>query len=286
MDKMGHEIKRCLRRLPVAASGLGVQVHTLLEGFIDANRPRFRSWHSWFNDELWLILQLTGGSGWVEIERCARQELRPGDLLWLPPGHQLRYGPSVASLWRESILVCGGPTLDGWVAAGLLPQEAIVLQVAIDDLIADALDACTEGQYQRCVPLACAVFHRVSLAQHDHDSPTRGHPVVELAQRIRSKPGHSWNMDDLAVELRIGREGLRKAFVRHLGLPPVRLIRHERLELAKQYLLDGMSVLETAQRCGYSDVSWFSRHFHRHVGIPPSRFRDQAASRIRESSDS
>ena len=59
------------------------------------------------------------------------------------------------------------------------------------------------------------------------------------------------------------------------GLPPHQYVTARRVERAKQLLqgAGGLSLAEVAARAGFSDQSQFTRHFKRHVGVTPGRFR-------------
>lgn len=65
----------------------------------------------------------------------------------------------------------------------------------------------------------------------------------------------------------------RKLFGSLLGTQPIRYINGLKIERAKELLLSGRySVSQTAESCGYSDISLFSREFKNSVGVAPSQF--------------
>lgn len=49
-----------------------------------------------------------------------------------------------------------------------------------------------------------------------------------------------------------------------------------RLQHARRFLLEGLSVGEVAQRCGFGSVEYFSNKFRRAEGCSPSRYRQEA----------
>lgn len=75
----------------------------------------------------------------------------------------------------------------------------------------------------------------------------------------------------IADRLNISEVYLRKLFVKHIGISPSVYIRKIRMEKAKQYLLEGYSVSDAAERVGYSEIYQFSRAYKRHFGICPSK---------------
>jgi AraC-like DNA-binding protein len=51
-----------------------------------------------------------------------------------------------------------------------------------------------------------------------------------------------------------------------------------RVEKAKQFLSQGMSIAEVAIAVGMSDQSHLTRHFKRIVGVPPGQYRRMSTS--------
>lgn len=63
---------------------------------------------------------------------------------------------------------------------------------------------------------------------------------------------------------------LPELFSTQLGVPVRRYLLHLRVRRARELLLDGVSVTEVAERCGFAGIHAFSRAFHRVAGLPPS----------------
>jgi AraC-like DNA-binding protein len=60
---------------------------------------------------------------------------------------------------------------------------------------------------------------------------------------------------------------------RDLGTSPARLVRTRRLARAVDLLREGLSVAETARRCGFADRVRFSKVFADGMGLPPAAWR-------------
>jgi AraC-like DNA-binding protein len=65
---------------------------------------------------------------------------------------------------------------------------------------------------------------------------------------------------------------LARLFTARLGMPPHAYQIQLRVERAKRLLLTGTSVSDTAHETGFFDLSHFTRHFKRHVGVPPGTY--------------
>ncbi len=65
---------------------------------------------------------------------------------------------------------------------------------------------------------------------------------------------------------------LGRLFAASVGVPPHAYQLQLRIERAKRLLLAGRSVSDTAHEVGFFDLSHFSRHFKRQVGVSPGRY--------------
>lgn len=63
---------------------------------------------------------------------------------------------------------------------------------------------------------------------------------------------------------------LPELFRTQLGVSVRRYLLHLRVRRARELLLDGVSVTEAAERCGFAGIHAFSRAFRRVAGVPPS----------------
>jgi AraC family transcriptional regulator len=71
---------------------------------------------------------------------------------------------------------------------------------------------------------------------------------------------------------------LARAFRRFCGATPGQFLLSVRLDRAARLLaVNGLSVAEIALECGFADQSHLTRQFRRAFGMPPARFRTEAA---------
>jgi transcriptional regulator GlxA family with amidase domain len=82
-------------------------------------------------------------------------------------------------------------------------------------------------------------------------------PLAELARACKLSPGH-----------------FARAFRQATGQPPHRWLMEQRIEKAKQLLVDTtLSLAQIAQRCGFADQSHFTRVFVQLVQSSPGQWR-------------
>ncbi len=109
------------------------------------------------------------------------------------------------------------------------------------------------------------------------------HPADEVDERlaavlsaIEGDLASGWSLQRLADLMRLSPVRMREVFVRGVGLPPMRYVALRRLARARSLLADtGLTCAEIAERCGFHDPGYFSRTFHRTVGLQPLAYREQ-----------
>jgi len=75
----------------------------------------------------------------------------------------------------------------------------------------------------------------------------------------------------------LSRRGYFKAFQRHVGLRPAQVLRHLRIERAKQLLQENkLPLCEIAPQCGYPLINSFWVAFRQTTGLSPGQFQRQA----------
>lgn len=91
---------------------------------------------------------------------------------------------------------------------------------------------------------------------------------------IHERAAHNWTAAELAAEVGLSRSKLYEQFSRLVGEPPARYLGRWRVYRAAELLgEDQLSVLEVAERVGYSSEDALSRAFKRFMGATPSQYR-------------
>ena len=98
--------------------------------------------------------------------------------------------------------------------------------------------------------------------------------LEKLIECIRSNPSATWNVNDMASDLKMSRSQLTRWFNRLVGMSPNRFIIQQRITLATQWLeFSNDSVSEIAYRLGYKNPSFFTRQFKQTTGKSPSEYK-------------
>ena len=76
------------------------------------------------------------------------------------------------------------------------------------------------------------------------------------------------------VREKLSRRQFDELFKKRFHKTPARYIMLEKIEYAKQLLqMPHLSIMEVAERCGFSDVYYFSKVFKKETGTTPTSFR-------------
>ncbi len=90
-----------------------------------------------------------------------------------------------------------------------------------------------------------------------------------LAERLVDPP----TLEELAAGLGIGPFALSRAFRAVHGLPPHAYLNQLRVDRARALLASGRRAGEVALEVGFADQPHLTRHFKRHLGVPPAAYQ-------------
>jgi AraC-like DNA-binding protein len=96
--------------------------------------------------------------------------------------------------------------------------------------------------------------------------------VIEALSYIERNYSRKIVAAELADSLHIGRTTLMTAFKKYTGSSLNDYLVRYRINIAKNFLRQGVSVQETAERCGFGDSSGLIRNFKKIYGITPGHF--------------
>ncbi len=185
------------------------------------------------------------------------------------PGVRHRYGPVPGGWWVERILA-----FDGWLPRRMLeegrldPQRPLMTPADPDsaEVCFDAVLAATQRPAD-AVPWAYALLHRCT-------APTAplGHPLQELAERMRVKPQLDWDIQAEAAAMGMAYHHLRQEFRRRIGQPPQQWLIARRVDRFAERLAAGDTLAMAALSSGFSDPAYGARQFRRLRGQTAGAF--------------
>ncbi len=114
-------------------------------------------------------------------------------------------------------------------------------------------------------------YEKIHLSPRSADSDTT--KVESLRQRIQFNPADEYNAPQLAKSLCMSESKLTRLFRALYGISLHQYVKNQRLEKAALLLsLGEMNITEIAVKCGYNNMSHFSKEFQKRFGVVPSKF--------------
>jgi AraC-like DNA-binding protein len=168
--------------------------------------------------------------------------------------------------WRED----GGAGRD---LLGLLRQTVAVLEGAASATAGAPPLAGTALQDWLLQPLALLLLQEPGPRAEPDDG---GRRLERLLDHIEANLHRPLDLQDLCDLSGCSPRALQYAFQRRFGCGPMQWLRERRLEEAARALrqADGQEPVGViARRCGYTNLSSFSRDIQRRFGLPPSTLR-------------
>jgi len=96
--------------------------------------------------------------------------------------------------------------------------------------------------------------------------------LYPLILEIVAKPEEDWTLQSMAAVCGISRANFAKYFSNIAGFSATQFILYYRVQLAQQYLAQGISIADCAEKIGYQSVAAFTRAFQRVTKKNPSQF--------------
>ena len=231
------------------------------------------------------LVYISGGRGWFESAATQRVEVLAGTVLLLFPGVWHSYAPDPATGWREHWVGFNGAMADRLVRRGFFSAERCLLRGGGESrllgLFGSLMEAARSHQPALQQIMAgtteclLAALYSAQQSAYAGDDPARQiiHQAVLRMRETGPKPLH---MPDLAAELHVSYRWFRRAFTHHVGLGPHHYLLEIRLARARELLAQSAgSIKEIAAQAGFEDSQYFSKYFHKQVGMSPGAWRQQ-----------
>ena len=207
-----------------------------------------------------------------------------GDLVVLPPRQAHLYSADDRTPWTIFwVHFEGGRAADYVKCLGATPENPVVsvdspatMFEAFEDTFRHATHGFSDAAMMALGTafarlLGLAVTHRRSPGLRARRAEAR---LLKALAVIRDRPGHSWSVAEMAREAGMSVPHFSTLFRHQTGLPPMTFLIGLRMQRAMDLLQRGQhNVSEAARAVGYEDAFYFSRLFHRHLGVPPSSCR-------------
>lgn len=240
-------------------------------------RPRRLSTHA--------LVLVTAGSGEYRDENCPDGlNVAAPSVIWLPPGREHAYGPGPDGWHEHWVLFEGTMTrlfegLDAWPADQAVQTADPAALAGVPEAFARLHRALMVPSHRAQVVAATVVVQLIGIAL-DAVAPSPRNRAASVVEALSDAAFLPLSVADRAADLGLSIDVLYAAVHEATGLSPHEFIIQTRLTRAQRLLADSRAaVAAVAAQVGYDDPAYFSRLFHRRVGLSPAAFRRQEAAR-------
>lgn len=117
-------------------------------------------------------------------------------------------------------------------------------------------------------------FNELSISKQNSLAPDTLNCLEKAKDLLLERMDNPPSLNELALEIGLNTNRLKKSFKEHFGLPVFKYLQNERLQKAHDLILqDHQSVQEAAWQVGYDSLSSFSNAFFKKFGYRPSDIR-------------
>ncbi|MBN1673224.1 MAG: helix-turn-helix transcriptional regulator [Kiritimatiellae bacterium] len=212
---------------------------------------------------------------------CGRQthEAEPHTLFVFPPGEPTRYGRESGG-WSHSWIRVSGATVPLLIAEHGIPENEPIAFGGCEQSDRWLLHLHREMQQgagpDPAIVRSLLVVWLREIRRHTARQGRRSIPsaLVAARQYVQTHYLDRLRLVDLARRVAVSRQYLCEGFRQHFGVTPIEYAIRLRMQHAEELLSNAdLNVTQVAERCGFSDVYYFSKLFKKRRGLTPSVFR-------------
>ena len=205
-----------------------------------------------------------------------------------PPGHTVRYGPRRGEPWEELIIAYSPSDWNRyWRAFDMRdgssvvfePENQTFFQLTVEELFIRLASADMPFQVD-LIDQICSLLVLSARVRSGTPNPSKCGALhqVDAIERIRSHlMTHFREPLDLNKLIRshgISASHFRRKWKERMSISPLRYLTNLRMnEACRRLVVSRDSIHEIAQAVGYEDAFYFSRLFHKHMGVSPKDYR-------------
>ncbi len=171
------------------------------------------------------------------------------------------------------------PSLQVLKTFNLPTLQEPVFDVGIDQLFIDRFIQLGKELWQRLpqhqVQVAGQILQLiidVHLRAQSSSEESQEQFIHNACTILQSNFDQDMHLPAIAEELGMSYINFRKRFKQHTGMSPGQFRIQQRIEIAKQHLLQGKSINDCAEELGYPDCYTFSKQFKKITGYPPREY--------------
>lgn len=159
-----------------------------------------------------------------------------------------------------------------WFPQAVVHDEGLAEQL---DLLFDLLLQPKNALFKQSLYISTLayLFAKHAREKQDLKSLPEAQQKIQLIQDfLAAEPEKEHQLVDLAEMAGLSQWHLLRQYKKYTGLPPHAWLVQCRLRKSLKLLKQGQDIALTAQLCGFSDQSHFTRHFKKSLGCTPAQY--------------
>ena len=226
------------------------------------------------------IVYITSGKG--EFETTYKHwEVNPGNVIILAPGEWHRYKPTESTGWEEYWIGFRGE-LSNRILSELLPAStSYIKDLGFQDELVFLFNKSLEltkknspGYRKILSGIVMQLMAYVISYQKEETASREEQLSKQIISFIRDHLIEVIDFKKLASEHHLSYNRFRSIFKNETGTSLQQYLIHERLENAKQLMINtNLSLKEISEKTGFDSSFYFSKVFKNKMGYPPSNIR-------------
>lgn len=132
---------------------------------------------------------------------------------------------------------------------------------------------CTLQESSSLAAIVALVARESSGKAIDIRQDAKKSQICLVVDYLREHYSQNVTLKELAQVAQTNPFVLIRQFGKEVGMTPCEYLLAYRINRAKQFLQNGVRILDVAHMCGFSDQSHFTRKFKRMVGVTPGKFQ-------------
>ena len=156
-----------------------------------------------------------------------------------------------------------------------ISHTADILEPLFKEIISYKMDLKITAKYMQSALLKKVLCHLIILDNERKTGKKQNDLIKKIKEYIHKNYSTNIKNDTIAKEMGYHSYYLNSLFVKHEGITLHKYIEAVRLEKAKRSLSSsGEKISDIANKCGFTDSSYFAKFFFKHVGITPKDYRN------------
>lgn len=248
--------------------------------FKDINRENTGQYAAnWHEDPE--IQYIVNGTGYVLIDG-ERINVEPGDIVVVNP-NSVHYTGTDNEMKYTAIIIKSEFVKYADIDLSVVAYERLIRCEKLEKLFSNIIAVYDEdGRQCKKARVQSAVLQfLVELTEwhsHNIDSDSSSNPLSQIKETIvyiRNNYNKKISLDMLAKNVFVDKFTLSRNFKKATGQTIVDYINNYRCERAKQLIKNGVPVSEAAIKCGFNNMSFFTKTFKSYTGKLPSEYKSK-----------